>query len=569
MPCEIRIVSVAGTGAPGSTARSIDVTGTARDCARIIVTLTCTGTITSPPATVGTDGRWTVRFNNTSCTCGDIVEIFAECEADRDCKTTFRGVLECTETVVDPRCPDVSTPTVIYGACLPDGTRSVTFDAIITPSGSGTVIAHWNYDPSVVPHPPVSSPIFGSGSPIPAHGEYNYHSGRHTAHLVIDSPMPCGPFTVELDVPPCPPVGCPSPVLIARIRILEISGTCNPAGTRNVRLTADVSGSPARAYIWQFHDGTGDETIDPSAHPTPEITHPFPAPGLSTHTTTYPDVTLLVSSDNPLCSRSSVISVAVPGCGATVTCPEINGELTAIADACPPDPNPDPTHRGVTLDAMISAGSGVADFEWNFGDGTAPEHPTGSARIHHTYAAPGTYIAGLTVRGPAGCPESTRRLTFNVEACPPPCPPGQQRDSSGNCVPIPGGGMSIGCWVLLIIALVLAVVATVLGIVAVCLLLLYLGIVAIIIALIALVLLLLWLIFCASTACPILLALMDFVIYIVPWVLLVVGILLLIFSGLGCGLGAFGGSAVYWAIILMMLWAAARRIPCLVPVPGP
>jgi hypothetical protein len=227
--------------------------------------------------------------------------------------------------------------------------------------------------------------------------------------------------------------------------------------------------------------------------------HNFAAPGMGT--TSY-SVTLVASNTEPTCAVPFSARVDIPGCGAS--CPSISGELNVTPGDCT-----DTTHRRMNLEAMISGG-GVADFEWDFGDGMPAEH-SGGPRISHIYPAPGSYTTTLIVRGPVGCSESRSSRMVEVSSCPTTTPPPPTTTpASSSCL----------CAALLFFALTFEAAAVILGIVAVLTSNYFIGLFGLGALITALILLIIWMAICRD--CPTL-----------RLVIMVVSGLLLLFSGFG------------------------------------
>ena len=154
----------------------------------------------------------------------------------------------------------------------------------------------------------------------------------------------------------------------SRTRSLNVN-VCNVAaaftaqpvqGEVPLTVNFDASESVGESFAWDFGDGTVGEGVTPS--------HEYAAAGIYT-------VVLTVSDG--ICTATDQVVISVdPVC-----------TLVAAFTALPGD-----DVLTVKFDASASSGD---SFAWNFGDGS-----TGNGKIaSHAYAAEGTYVVTLTVRG--------------------------------------------------------------------------------------------------------------------------------------------------------------------------
>lgn len=127
--------------------------------------------------------------------------------------------------------------------------------------------------------------------------------------------------------------------------------------------------------------------------------------------------------------------------------------------------------------------------------------------------------------------------------------------------------MSIGCWVLLIAALVVLAVGCILAIIALCALNPYVGIAAAIVFGVGLILLFLWLFLCAHQDCK----MFNWLRWIVIWILIIAPIVGLLIWTIGkdwkCALAATLILWAYWGSVLAILDIVGPRIGC--PLAGP
>ena len=131
-----------------------------------------------------------------------------------------------------------------------------------------------------------------------------------------------------------------------------------------VHLSAGAAGGVSPyAFTWAFGDGEEGSG--------PEADHDYARPGSYLATATVTDgLGGRVSASHPVLVRVSPLSVS-----------------------CEAVPSEGPYPLSVAFDASASGGYGSYDYAWSFGDGgTSLERSP-----HHTYTAPGTYTATVTV----------------------------------------------------------------------------------------------------------------------------------------------------------------------------
>ena len=282
------------------------------------------------------------------------------------------------------------------------------------------------------------------------------------------------------------------------------------------------------------------------------------------------------SDGTPACNLTGADSFPLAACQVTVTppCPSIT--ISATNGDCV-DPG---TGKSATINfvATVSDPAGLSTgITWTFGDpasGAANTFtaPAGVLTASHPYSMAGSFLVTAKVAHPGGCKPSggsdTASLTLTVTTCP--CPAGMVRDSTGKCVKSNtngGGSMSIGCWILLILALTLGVVACILAIIAACTGNIYLGIAAGVVAVIFFILLFLWLFLCASGNC----AIFNWARWIVIWILMIAPIIAIIVAlttqDFICGLVAVGILWAHWGTVLGILDIAGPKIGCALTAP--
>lgn len=190
-------------------------------------------------------------------------------------------------------------------------------------------------------------------------------------------------------------------------------------GKRKVTLEADVwpvgdDCEDVREYKWEFGDPADSEkSISPDnpgdePWPSTKTTFNFPAPGQDTTISEY-EVTFTVVGTEVGCSNTRTETITVRGCGGP--CPTIKN-VDVIAGDC----SSDDKRRTMLIEAEIEGG-GVTEYEWDYGIDGLPPVSTSMPSTSHKYDAPGDYTGKLTIRGPAGCPESEMSFNVNVQKC--------------------------------------------------------------------------------------------------------------------------------------------------------
>lgn len=211
-------------------------------------------------------------------------------------------------------------------------------------------------------------------------------AGASGTVFVFDSD-PASPDVVEFGPggSGCPTASATAPV--ATVNNEPVSGPVS-VGTK-VKFTSKLTQANALSVEWEFVN-TATKASEKIAGPanefqTPELTHSFSAEGA------YAVKETIVSDDlasPPLVKETTITAkAAAPTAQFSVTTPITLGEAARF-------------------DAKTSSGNGasITSYVWNFGDGTA-EAASAEAAISHTYAAPGTYTATLTVKSAIGTGE--------------------------------------------------------------------------------------------------------------------------------------------------------------------
>jgi large repetitive protein len=163
-----------------------------------------------------------------------------------------------------------------------------------------------------------------------------------------------------------------------------------PGETVNFDGSGSLAGErPIARYFWDFYDGGGAEGQNAS--------HAFAAPGRYI-------VTLRVEDDSsPPCNFSTAQQIV-----------QVNAQPVAVAG----EDQRLATGQTLSLDGQRSydVDGSIAAYEWDLGDGTTKS----GATVQHTYDAPGTYVATLTVQDDAGVANSHASSAARIQVNAPP-----------------------------------------------------------------------------------------------------------------------------------------------------
>ena len=182
--------------------------------------------------------------------------------------------------------------------------------------------------------------------------------------------------TVTIDDPPTAAL-TPSATLTTPGSEVSFDGTVSAPG----------AGGTITDYRWDFGDGTTQDTGT-----TPTADHTYTTPGIYTaRLTTTDDLGLTDTA-----SRQVTVDAPPTASFTASPNPSILGSLTSFS-----------------ADRSSDANGTIADYSWNFGDGS-----TGSGRgTSHVFGAPGNYNVVLTVTNDAG-QTATSTETVTVESPP-------------------------------------------------------------------------------------------------------------------------------------------------------
>lgn len=522
------------TGSGGNPPTAITVEGTATGCERVRVRCSCWAT--DQPVNVQ-NGQWAATAPNSgACACGARVEVSVTCDIGAAAEDKGFFVIDCGN------CPQVAITATRAGDCV-NGKRSVGITVAVTPPLTATQVLQIDFGDGT------ATPVITAGGPFSFTHDYLPSAAGYTVTVTVVLPQGCASATQQVAVPPCPDC-CPTLSLAPPAVVDCGAGVSRASFVLNVSVPTGCA-APA-SYRWTVTEQStgrqwfrsGGSSVDTQS-------------GWSLGATAVGAIDL---------SGGGAFSVAAAAVGfgdcpqalaaaafqVRARCPRITGPIgsTMAKDGC-----------NFSFDVPVDNPCNVPlSFDWSFGDGSTLT--TTSPTAPHTYAAGSNSARNVRVTLRAGgCADQVATLQVT-----PACGGGGGGTTTNGGGTTDGGGtMSIGCWVLLIIALVLAVVATVLGIIAACAGNPYVGIAAGIVAALAIVFLILWLVLCAAAACRVLLTIIDIVTFIVVVLGPIVGILVAIFGTPLCGLLAGIITSGYWGTLLGILVFAARRIGCLRP----
>lgn len=93
--CRVTVTEVVGLVSGGNAPSAIQVTGTAIDCSKVRVTVSCTtGETSKADVAVGAGGLWTAILKDIrqlECRCGGSVTVVARCADHPECVTQFEA----------------------------------------------------------------------------------------------------------------------------------------------------------------------------------------------------------------------------------------------------------------------------------------------------------------------------------------------------------------------------------------------------------------------------------------------------------------------------------------------
>ncbi|MEJ7911941.1 MAG: PKD domain-containing protein, partial [Chitinophagaceae bacterium] len=242
-----------------------------------------------------------------------------------------------------------------------------------------------------------------SSSPASSIATWSWNFGDNTAPVVATAGTTqthiytsAGTYSVSLEVQTM--AGCTSTVFVKTIAIgrsplasFTFSNGCLPQALVQFTDASAINGAPqALSYVWNFGDG-GVSTLQNPSH----VFTTLPVAAVSLRVTTAGGC-----SDDT--NRIMITVYEQPLARFAVTRPEAClGEEITFSDS-----------------NSLASGSTIMEWQWNFGDGTAPVRSNSGVAQKHTYANPGAYTATLVVVSAAGC--SSIASSKLVQVVPPP-----------------------------------------------------------------------------------------------------------------------------------------------------
>lgn len=180
------------------------------------------------------------------------------------------------------------------------------------------------------------------------------------------------------------------------------AGTAAETAPFSASFTVSLSGATSPTASWSLDFGDGSPPASGTGDPTSPITHTYARPGSYTATATVTDT----NNDMSTGTASLTVGPAVPApslvayrtIGVAPLTVNFDGSLSADVD----DP--------------------LASWSLNFGDGSAPATGTGVPpnNLAHTYTAPGSFTATLTVTDQDGNTSSGATQLVQISAPAPP-----------------------------------------------------------------------------------------------------------------------------------------------------
>ena len=285
---------------------------------------------------------------------------------------------------------------------------TVTDSAGYTSSATGHVVVG---SPSAVLHVSptlgatplaVSADAFGSTDPIGiANYTFNFGDGTTVgpqAGATATHTYPsAGTYAVTLTISDSTGTTSSATSSVMAVTPPSAALTASPGiGATPLAVTADASGStrgtnPIATYTFNFGDGT---VIGPQAGAT--ATHTYLRPGVYSVGVTVSDTQGITGS-----STAAVTAVTPPVPHMTVS----------------PQTGAVPLSVNVDASASTAGSNPIANYAFNFGDGTSPDPPSATAVKGHTYVNPGTFTITLIVTDTVGVSASA---TASVTAANPP-----------------------------------------------------------------------------------------------------------------------------------------------------
>jgi hypothetical protein len=418
-------------------------------------------------------------------------------------------------------CPDQVTSSATIATDCEKGTRAATLTITLSSSGSplllppGSII-EWSWGDG---QSAGNTPVTTAGSTFSISHSYSPGTYTPTVTLIIGETI-CGPYYFnQITVPPCFP--CPNSVTVVVVTPPGVTGCVpggNPAATLQASVNWPATGGPypsPTGYDWEITlpQSGGDATKSTLVTNSPTVTTDLASgwsgaganagavnlssPGMYSVAVT---AKFAASSGIPdACNLLGSTTFTVPECN---PCPKIETPVARVSGCVGPG-----NAASVSFDTSILSGPPATSFGWIVTNASGTSFTkTTSVPTTTSGVADGTWLdtangssgqVDLSTAGPCAVTVSASGPTI-ATGCPPSAPSGFTIPS---CPPKQNGGGSggsLGCSVLLVIAVVSMLLGAVLVVIGICLAVSWLGITGAITAGVGLALFVIWSIFCAA-----------------------------------------------------------------------
>jgi len=158
---------------------------------------------------------------------------------------------------------------------------------------------------------------------------------------------------------------------------------CAPVGV-SFNSTSTLGGGPITNYVWDFGDGVGGSSNNPS--------HTYIAPGCKT-------VTLVITDANSCVDDTTIVNAVCPDV------PPIADFTSTPSVACA-------APLAVTYTSINPGPTGPYTYAWIFQGGTPSTSTAQNPAV--TYSTPGAYYTQLIVTGPNGCADTIKKNNYVI-----------------------------------------------------------------------------------------------------------------------------------------------------------
>lgn len=275
--------------------------------------------------------------------------VFLNTDTWYNVKLTVTNAQGCTDTIIKP----------VY---VPSG-LSMTFTAAETCFGDTT-----QFSPQLLPPVTDSIAFYSWNFGDPNTGIYNLSTLRYPAHRFSKA----GTYVVTLTAT------TPSLCTTTIYRQVEIVGLPKPKFsytggdcTDMVELKDLTSGTNLTQWIWEFGDGN---TVTINAPANPNVSHSYPNAGLY---------------------MTSLTVTNAHGCVSSVT--DSVKRLPCIASNFNINDTTACQNRTMHFSDMSTCAGPIANWMWDFGDGTTQAYTSPQDLVEHTFTSAGTYTVRLVV----------------------------------------------------------------------------------------------------------------------------------------------------------------------------